>query len=359
MKTGRLLMIGFNGTELPAEFEPIIKKYGIGGFVLFERNLKNPGQILSLNKHLHNTDDGFVPLIAVDQEGGRVQRLKHPFSHLPTARKVEEYYRKHNNAIDIIYEYGNFIAEELSIAGFNMNLAPVLDLSEKNDGVIGDRAFSHAPLVVEEIGVSLIAGMQDHGIIACAKHFPGNTDTVIDPHSELPSITLKPDAFKHGLSPFIHAVNNDVGSIMISHTMFQGIDDVPASMSEKIINGMLKTDAGFKGIVITDDVKMGAIAKTYSVSEAIINALAARADMVMISNIEPEELEAVLDNLESARAEGIIPDDLIEASLMRIDLIKNAIGIKGQLVQSESDILALLDNKVHRAFVKKFSGGNW
>ncbi len=357
MKIGRLLMIGFNGTELPAGFEPLIKKYGIGGFVLFERNLKDPGQILALNKQLHKVDDDFVPLVAVDQEGGRVQRLKHPFSHLPSARKVEEYYQKHN-AIDIIYEYGSFIAEELSIAGFNMNLAPVLDLSERTDGVIGDRAFSHAPLVVEEIGVSMIAGMQDHGIIACAKHFPGNTDTKIDPHSELPSVHIKQDEMMHTMSPFIHAVNNDVGSVMISHTMFKGIDDVPASMSEKIINGILKMEAGFKGIVLTDDVKMGAISKTYSTAEAVINSLAASADMVMISNIEPDELESVLDTMESSIAEGIISKSPIEASLMRTDLIKNTIGIKRQLIQTESDVLALLDNKTHRAIIKKLSGGN-
>ncbi len=357
MKIGRLLMIGFNGTELPAEFEPVIKRYGIGGFVLFERNLKSPGQILSLNKHLHTIDDDFIPLIAVDQEGGRVQRLKHPFSHLPSARKVEEYYQKHNN-IDIIYEYGSFIAEELSIAGFNMNLAPVLDLSERKDGVIGDRAFSNTPLVVEEIGVSMIAGMQDHGIIACAKHFPGSTDTKIDPHSDLPSVHIGPEAMTHNVSPFIHAINNDVGSVMVSHTVFKGIDDVSASMSEKIINGILKKETGFKGIVITDDVKMGAISKTYSVSEAVINALAASSDMVMISNVEPDELESVIDNIEDSIAEGIIKNDRISASLMRIDLIKNEIGIRKEIIQSESDILKVLENKVHSAFIKKFSGGN-
>ncbi len=357
MKIGRLLMIGFKGTELPAEFVPIIKKYGIGGFVLFERNLKDPGQILSLNRQLYSIDNDFIPLIAVDQEGGRVQRLKHPFSHLPSARKVEEYYQKHNN-IDIVYEYGSFIAEELSIAGFNMNLAPVLDLSERKDGVIGDRAFSDAPLVVEEIGISIIAGMQDHGIIACAKHFPGNTDTKIDPHIDLPSVNIKPDAMKQGLSPFIHAVNNDVGSIMVSHTMFKGVDDVPASMSERIVNGILKTEIGFKGIVITDDVKMGAISKAYSVEEAVINSLAAHTDMVMISSIEPDELEAVINVMESALAEGIIKNDRVSSSFLRIDLIKNEIGIKREITQSESDIRKVLEDKVHSAFIKKFSGRN-
>lgn len=357
MKIGRLLMIGFEGTDFPSEFVPMIRKYGIGGFVLFERNLKNPGQILALNKQLHAAagEDDFIPLVAIDQEGGRVQRLKHPFSHLPSARKVEEYYRKHKS-IDIIYEYGSFIAQELSIAGFNMNLAPVLDLSEHEDGVIGDRAFSHLPMVVEELGVSMIAGMQDNGIIACAKHFPGNTDTTVDPHQDLPAVTIKPEAFKHGLSPFMHAVHNDVGSIMISHTMFQGLDDVPASMSEKIVNGILKTEARFKGIVLTDDVKMGAIARSYPPAEAVINSLTAHTDMVMISNVEPDELESVIDALESAVAEGILVQKHLESSLMRTELVKNTIGIKSQLVQTEQDILNVLDNKVHKAFIKKLSG---
>lgn len=351
-------MIGFEGTELPADFIPIIKKFGIGGFVLFERNLKNPGQILALNKQLYSAagEDDFIPLVAVDQEGGRVQRLKHPFSHLPSARTVEKSYKKHKT-IDIIYEYGSFIAAELSAAGFNMNLAPVLDLSEQQDGVIGDRAFSHLPIVVEEIGVSMIAGMQDHGIIACAKHFPGNTDTKVDPHHDLPSVMIKADAFKHGLSPFMHAVRNDVGSIMVSHTMFQGIDDVPASMSEKIINGILKTEARFKGIVITDDVKMGAIARTYAPAEAAINALTAHTDMVMICNIQPDELESVIDALEGAIAEGTLVQRHLDASLMRTELVKNTIGIKSQLIQTESDILDVLNNSLHKAFIKKLTGG--
>jgi len=355
MKLGRLLMIGFNGTELPDGFSELIKEYGIGGFVLFERNLVNPGQILALNKQLHSLEEDFIPLIAIDQEGGRVQRLKHPFSRLPSARKVEEYYKKHHS-IDIIYEYGMFIAEELSIAGFNMNLAPVLDLCEKEDGVIGDRAFSDAPLVVEEIGVSMIAGMQDHGIIACAKHFPGNTDTKIDPHKKLPAVNIKPEVMRSNLSPFIHAINNDVGSIMVSHTLFKDIDDKPASMSKKIVNGLLKSGTRFKGIVITDDVKMGAIANTYSLSEAVISALAANNDMVMISNIEPEELASLIDEIEDSLIKGVIKKEQVDASLLRIDLVKNNIGINKEIVQTESDVLKLLNSDAHKGFLKRLTG---
>lgn len=357
MKIGRLLMIGFNGTELPPGFKPIIKKYGIGGFVLFERNLKTPEQILLLNKELHRIEDDFTPLIAVDQEGGRVQRLKHPFSHLPSARRIEEYYKKHKN-IHVIYEYGGFMAEELSVAGFNMNLAPVLDLSDSMDGVIGDRAFSNVPLIVEEIGVSVIAGMQDHGIIACAKHFPGNTDTKIDPHDELPSVSIRSDTLVNNITPFMHAIKNGVGSVMVSHTLFKGIDNVPASMSGRIINEILKKEAGFKGIVLTDDIKMGAISKTYSVSQAVINSLLADADIVMISNTEPDELESVIVNMERAITEGAIRKGQIEASLMRTDIIKNEIGVKNEIVQSVSDVLKVLNDESHKAFIRMFHGGN-
>ncbi|MGB9735587.1 MAG: beta-N-acetylhexosaminidase [bacterium] len=353
MKVGRLLMIGFDGTELPAEFRSAIQKHGIGGFVLFERNLKNPAQIIALNKHLYSLDRDFVPLIAVDQEGGRVQRLKPPFFHLPSPRKVEEYYKEHNS-IDIIYEYGNFIAEELSVAGFNMNLAPVLDLSEKKDGVIGDRAFSNIPLIVEEIGVSMIAGMQDRGIIACAKHFPGNTDTEIDPHEDLPVVEIKSEVLYRNLSPFIHAINNDVGSVMVSHTLFKGIDNVPASMSKKIVNGILKTETRFKGIVITDDVKMGAIARRYSVTEAVINALSANVDMVMVGNLDVDEFEDIIDKIEESVAEGVIKKEQINASLLRTELVKNAVGIRKQLVYDEEDILKLLNDKNHISFIRKF-----
>lgn len=353
MKIGRLLMIGFNGTELSQEFKLLIQKHGIGGFVLFERNLKEPAQILSLNRQLYSVDKDFVPLIAIDQEGGRVQRLKSPFVHLPSARKVGEYYRKYNS-IDSIYEYGSFIAEEISITGFNMNLTPVLDLSDKEDGVIGDRAFSNTPLIVEEIGVSIIAGMQDRGVVACAKHFPGNTDTQIDPHRALPFVHIKPEKLYHNLSPFIHAINNDVGSVMVSHTLFKGIDDVPASMSKKIVNGLLKSELHFKGIVITDDVKMGAISKKYSVADAVIQALSANVDMIMISNLSIDEYENIIDRIESSIAEGIIKKEQINNSLLRIELVKNTVGIKKELVYDEQDVLKLIHNNARIAFIKKF-----
>ncbi len=355
MKIGRLLLIGFEGTVLPEDFKPLIKKYGIGGFVLFERNLKTPEQILALNKELHqiDADDGFTPIIAVDQEGGRVQRLKPPFSHLPSARKVGESYKKHKNISDI-YEYGSFIAQELAIAGFNMDLAPVLDLSEKKDGVIGDRAFSDVPLIVEEIGVSMIAGIQDHGIIACAKHFPGSTDTTVDPHKDLPSVNIKSDALVHNITPFIHAIKNDVGSVMVSHTLLKGIDTVPASMSGRIINAMLKMEANFKGIVLTDDVKMGAISKSYSVSQAVIDSLGANADMVMISNTNPDEIESVLYAVRRAIDTGVIKKEQAESSLMRIDIIKNEIGIKNQIVQSVPDIMKTLNDDKRKSILKRF-----
>jgi len=353
MKTGELLMIGFEGTALPEKFGPIIKKYGIGGFVLFERNLETPEQILSLNKSLYRLNDAFTPLIAVDQEGGRVQRLKPPFTHLPAAQKIGESYRRNKN-IKHIYKYGGFIARELALAGFNMNLAPVLDLSDKKDGIIGDRAFSGTPLIAEEIGASLIAGMQDNGIIACAKHFPGATETVVDPHNDLPAVNTEPEMLRAHIAPFVHAIRNSVGAIMVSHTLFGGIDNMPASMSHRIINILLKKEAGFRGIAITDDIKMGAISKTYSAPQAVIRALNANADMVMIGNTTPDELEQVLAEIEKAAKKGIIKKEQLETSLRRIDIIKNEIGVKSRLVQSVSDILKVLTDKRYGSFLKKF-----
>lgn len=348
-------MIGFEGTALPEGFKPLIREYGIGGFVLFERNLKTTEQILALTKELHavDADDGFTPLVAVDQEGGRVQRLKHPFSHLPSAARVGESYRKHKNIADI-YAYGDFIAQELSVAGFNMDLAPVLDLSHKKDGVIGDRAFSDTPLIAEEIGVSFIAGMQDHGVIACAKHFPGYTDTKIDPHKELPSVSITPDDLLKNITPFIHAIKNGVGAVMVSHTLFHGIDTVPASMSERIIGGILKRESNFKGIVLTDDVQMGAIAKSSAVPQAVLQSLAAGADMVMISNTDPGALASLLPEMTEAVEGNIIRKEQIESSLMRIDIIKNEIGIRNEIVHSASDIMELIGDDKRRSILKKF-----
>lgn len=352
MKTGRLLMIGFDGTELPEGFKPLIKKYGMGGFVLFERNIKTTEQILALNKQLHQADEDFIPIIAVDHEGGRVQRLKHPFTRLPSARKIGDLYQKHEN-IDFIYAYGGFIAEELSMAGFNMALAPVLDLPDKEGGVIGDRAFSDIPLVIEEIGVSMIAGMQDNGIIACAKHFPGHTDTKIDPHKGLPIAHITSEELIHHMTPFIHAIKNRVGSVMVSHTVFKGLENVPASMSQRVMDVLLKKDTGFEGIVITDDVKMAAIAQTITASQAVLSSLHAGADMVMISKVTPDELEDLLKDMETALAEGTLDKGHLESSLVRTDIIKGEIGIKNHPVHTALDVLNMLSDEKHKSFIKR------
>ncbi len=351
-KIGRLLMIGFEGTELSKDMVSLLRDYGIGGFVLFERNLKTPEQILMLNKQLLRVDEGFVPVLAVDHEGGRVQRLKHPFTHLPSARKIGELYQRHKS-IDFIYEYGTFIAKELSAAGFNMALAPVLDLPEKEGGVIGDRAFSDVPLIVEEIGVSMIAGMQDNGIIACAKHFPGHTDTKTDPHKGQAVADITPDALMKHMTPFIHAIKNRVGSIMVSHTVFKGMESVPASLSHRVINFLLKKEMGFKGMVITDDIQMAAVSQNFSVSGAVIGSLKAGADMVMVGNITPEGLKRVFDDVEVALTEGDLSRDLIEDSFVRADIIKGEIGARENILYSAQEMAHILGDERHRAFVKK------
>ncbi len=352
MKAGRLLMIGFEGIKLPIDFEPLIKKYGIGGFVLFDRNLKDPGQIIMLNQSLHGLEDGFTPIIAVDQEGGRVQRLKHPFTRLPSAKKIGESYIKHND-IKLMYEYGKMMADELSMAGFNMNLMPVIDLSIKEDGVIGDRAFSDDVLIIEEIGASIIAGMQDNGIIACAKHFPGHTDTQVDPHKESVSININMETLTHHIRPFIHVAKNYVGSIMASHTIFKAVDDAPVSISNKFIHGILRKEIGFNGIIITDDMKMGAISKHYTPFEALVNALNADADMIMLSNTTPQEFESIMQELDRTINNGMINKDRIEASLLRIDTIKKFIGIKEQMPASINDLLSLFNDKTHIEAIKR------
>ena len=170
---GQMIMVGLRGEELTQEEKSLIRDYPFGGFILFSHNLKEPKQILSLCRSLWEISKEAPPLIAIDQEGGRVHRLPEPFTRFPAAALLG---RTQNP--DLAYRVGLATARELSAVGINLNFAPVLDLhSNPNNPVIGDRALSSDPRQVTKLGGSIIQGLRDGGVIPCGKHFPGHGDT--------------------------------------------------------------------------------------------------------------------------------------------------------------------------------------
>jgi len=282
---GQRLMVGFDGTEFNPELEFLIDTLKVGGIILFSRNLIDPGQIknLCLSMQSYARFSGQPPLlIAIDQEGGRVARLKDPFTRFPGNPKMK-------GPEDAVF-FAKTTARELLDVGINMNLAPVLDVALQGiDSVMADRAFGHDPGWVSELGTAMIEHLQTEKIMAVAKHFPGIGRTVLDSHFELPDLDIDMDAMQgFDLLPFKAAIDHQVAGIMLSHIRYLKIDpDWPASLSTIIAEDLLRNRMGYDGVVMTDDLDMGAVQKHYDVNTAIRRILLADIDMALICHAGP------------------------------------------------------------------------
>jgi len=354
-KIGQLMMIGIESCSLATEEKSFIKENCVGGIILFERNYESLKQIINLTSEIQAIYEGIPILIAVDQEGGRVQRFKAPFSHLPSPLSIGKLVSLEGNSVKISYETAKIIGKELNAVGINMNLAPVLDLNTTPDNkVIGDRSFGNDPIKVAKIGLSIVAGLQDHGVIACGKHFPGHGHTNKDSHKELPVIPHSLARLSSvELKPFIHCIKNGMLSIMTAHIKFPGIDkEHPASLSETITGKLLRKTLKFTGIVISDDLCMGAISNNYKIADAAVNCIIAGSDMVIVSKSLSQQKKA-FDTLVKAASSGAMPQSRIDESISRILRIK-----KGFLSKSIPDLKTAnktVGSSSHSKFVEKLS----
>jgi beta-N-acetylhexosaminidase len=283
---GQRLMAGFDGIALNAELKFLIGTLKVGGIILFAGNIIDPDQIknLCISMQDYARSMGQPPLlIAVDQEGGKVARLKEPFTRFPGNPAMK-------GAEDAVF-FAKTTAKELSGVGINMNLAPVMDVAPKDiNSVMADRAFGHDPDRVSHLGSVVIEHLQAENIMAVAKHFPGIGRTALDSHLELPDLYIDMDAAKgFDLLPFKAAIAHDVAGIMLSHIRYKGIDpDWPASLSKIIAEDLLRGQMGYGGVVMTDDLDMGAIQKHYDLKTAIGRILSAGIDMPLICHAGPD-----------------------------------------------------------------------
>jgi beta-N-acetylhexosaminidase len=293
---GQRLMVGFEGTEMNAELKFLIDTLKVGGIILFSINLVDPDQIKNLcfSMQSYARSCGQPPLlIAIDQEGGQVARLREPFTQFPGNSKMK-------GPEDAIY-FARTTAKELLEVGINMNMAPVLDVAPEGiNSVMAERAFGPDPGWVSEQGRVVIEHLQAENIMAVAKHFPGIGRTVLDSHFELPDLDIDVDAMKgFDLFPFETAISHDVAGIMLSHIRYTGIDpDWPASLSKIIADDLLRKLMGYDGVVMTDDLDMGAIKKHYDIKTAIQQILSADIDMTLICHAGPNIESAFKEILE-------------------------------------------------------------
>ena len=296
---GQRLMAGFDGIEFNPELRFLIDTLKVGGIIFFTRNLKNPEQIKGLCASIQGyaRSCGQPPLfIAIDQEGGRVARLKEPFTQFPGNSKMK-------GPEDAVY-FAKTTAKEFLEVGINMNLAPVLDVAPEGiNSIMAGRAFGPDPGWVSEQGKVVIEHLQAENIMAVAKHFPGIGRTVVDSHFELPDLDIDVDAMQgFDLFPFKTAISHDVAGIMLSHIRYTGIDpDWPASLSKTIADDLLRKQMGYDGVVMTDDLDMGAIKKHYDLKTAIQQILSADIDMPLICHAGPNIENAFKEILDVQR----------------------------------------------------------
>lgn len=317
-KIGQCLMVGFEGTHPPREILRLVEEYGLGGVILFKRNITDPFQLAQLITTLQKKSTRAPLFIALDCEGGRVSRLPPPFTHFPPLSFIGTL-----NSVPLSYRVGEIMATELRAAGINMNLAPVLDVNTNPaNPVIGDRSLGRDPLLVSRLGLAIIAGLQDNGVIACGKHFPGHGDTSTDSHRELP---VSPHSLKRlqevELRPFYHATQNGLASIMTAHVLYPKLDaKQPATLSPKIVNGLLRQRLGFAGVVLTDDLAMEAITSHHTIQEAGLLALHAGCDILLCS--PPDAHREMCETLLTAVQKGTLSEERITQSLSRILSLK-------------------------------------
>lgn len=283
---GQRLMVGFDGTRLDAALREIIEQLQVGGIILFTRNIADPAQLKSLCASIQDCarKAGTFPLfIAIDQEGGSVARLKPPFTQFPGPSEMKDKAQ--------VKQFARTTAKELGDAGVNMNMAPVLDLlPEGVPGVMAGRSFGADPGRVSAMGTAVIRHLQRRRIMAVAKHFPGIGRTTDDSHIDMPRLDVPLETLQAGdLIPFRAAIEADVSAVMLAHIFYPAIDSRwPASLSPAIARDLLRGDMGYEGVVITDDLDMGAIKKHFPIDTVIEQLLAAEVDIALICHAGPD-----------------------------------------------------------------------
>jgi beta-N-acetylhexosaminidase len=269
-----LFTVGFHGKTVTEDLAHLLAR-GVGGVIFFARNVGSAAEVRELTRAIKGAAERPL-LLSVDQEGGQVARLREGFTEIPPMRAVGA----SGNAA-LARELGQLIGVELRAVGFDMNYAPVLDIdTNPQNPIIASRSFGRAPELVTELGLALAAGLQEAGVAACGKHFPGHGDTSQDSHLELPRLAHGMERLERvELAPFRAAAQAGIASFMTAHVIFQAVDaKYPATMSHAVVTGILRERLGYDGLVVTDDVEMKAIADNYGVEEAVLFGLKAGVD---------------------------------------------------------------------------------
>ncbi|HZJ56546.1 MAG TPA: beta-N-acetylhexosaminidase [Myxococcaceae bacterium] len=341
----RLLVVGFPGREVDRELRGLVDA-GVLGAILFGRNVGTAGETALLIRELKSRAGRPFP-VAVDQEGGRVARLRGaPYTALPPMRVIGQ-----RADAETARQVGRLLAFELRATGFDWDFAPVLDVdSNPANPVIGDRSFGANPAEVSRLGVALAEGMERAGVASCGKHFPGHGDTLQDSHVTLPVLEhALPRLEAVELVPFRAYAQAGLASVMTAHVRFPALgEDVAATMSRASITGLLRERVGFQGVAVSDDLEMKAIADP---TTAAVEAVRAGVDVLLVCHHAAVQ-HRVLDALVAAARSGQIPEERLRDAHARIDVLVQ------RFVRPAEDRLAELGSPEHRRRVEEVALGS-
>jgi beta-N-acetylhexosaminidase len=312
---GQLLIAGFNGQQIPPELRSLAKEFGLGGVILFARNVSEPEQVAELAFEASRLVPDLPLWVSIDQEGGRVARLKAPFTEWPPMATLGR-----SGDVRLAERFARALAAELKAVGITLDYAPVLDIhTNPKNPVIGDRALAEKADDVARLGAAIIRTLQGEGIAACGKHFPGHGDTSADSHVELPLVEHPPDRLRQvEFVPFRAAIEAGVATIMTAHVLVPALDDKrPASLSRHIVHDLLREELKYDGVILSDDLEMKAIAAEYEVPSAAVLAIQAGCDAALICSGDYDTQAAALEALVHAVEDDRVPMSRIDDALMR------------------------------------------
>lgn len=308
---GQVIVAGFAAGDPPPELLEALRARSLAGVILFKRNVTSPVEVARRVRMIADAAPEEPPIVAVDQEGGRVQRLGPPVLQLPPMRALGD-----RDDVELTRAAARALGRQLAALGINLDFAPVLDVfTNPANEVIGDRAFGSDPERVARHGCAFAEGLADAGLLACGKHFPGHGDTLEDSHFDLPALPhdlARLEAVE--LRPF-RAAAGVVGSIMTAHILFRALDPGrPATLSPIVIDGLLRKSLGYSGLIVSDDLEMKAIADRWPAGSAAVEAISAGCDLVLICK-QTELVEQARDALaDRARADARFAARLADAA---------------------------------------------
>jgi beta-N-acetylhexosaminidase len=348
---GELVLMGFAGPNLTEGTLSSMTREKISHFILFSQNYESKEQLMDLNDRIQagvSTFSGTPALISVDQEGGRVQRFRSGFTLLPTARKVGE-----KNSPQIAFELARIQARELFAAGLQLNFAPVCDIhTNPANPVIGDRAYGSTADEVGKMASAVVRGHLNEGVEACLKHFPGHGDTHVDSHESLPRVETPLETLRsREWIPFQRALKSGARFIMSAHILLPHLDATcPGTLSPTFLKNHLRGELGYSGVIVSDDMEMGAITRNYGPEEAPILALQAGCDLLCYRS-EAQALIAI-EAIKRALREGSLHPGEIRRSIERTRKVRASLRLAKDSL-SRAQRLETIGHPDHQEFVSR------